>query len=316
MRRSALTTLLLLAGGSAAAALGASRSRDAASPGGTTSASDSTTAPPTARTPRVERVRLATGVTLQYAVQGDPSGTPVILLHGYSDSWLSFDRVLPLLPRTLHVFALSQRGHGDSERPPEGYSMESLAADVVAFMDAQSLPRAVVVGHSMGSFVAQQVAATAPRRVERLVLIGSATTPRAIMGVAELRGAVESFGDSVPDEFIREFQWSTVNQAPPAAFMERAIAESRKMPPRVWQRIMSGMMAMDPPDALLGVRIPTLLLWGERDAVFAGSEQQALLRRIPGSRLRAYPAVGHAPHWEVPLAFARDLERFVLSEGQ
>lgn len=79
--------------------------------------------------------RLRTGVRLQYAEQGDRAGDAVILLHGYSDSWFSFSRILPLLPDSYHVFALDQRGHGDSERPDGGYAIHGLATDVLAFMD-------------------------------------------------------------------------------------------------------------------------------------------------------------------------------------
>ncbi|HKG95645.1 MAG TPA: alpha/beta fold hydrolase, partial [Gemmatimonadaceae bacterium] len=87
--------------------------------------------------PRFDDVRLPTGVRLRYAEQGDPSGHPIILLHGYSDSWFSYSGVLPLLPERYHVYALDLRGHGESDRPAAGYAMRDLAADVVAFMDAK-----------------------------------------------------------------------------------------------------------------------------------------------------------------------------------
>jgi len=61
--------------------------------------------------------QLATGVTLHYAEKGDPTGEAIIFLHGYSDSWFSFSRVLPLLSPEYHTFALTQRGHGDSDKP-------------------------------------------------------------------------------------------------------------------------------------------------------------------------------------------------------
>ena len=131
-------------------------------------------------TTRFADARLSTGVRLRYAESGDTSAHPVILLHGYSDSWFSFSRVLPSLAAGHHVYALDQRGHGDSERPAGGYSLRDLAADVIAFMDAEGLERAALVGHCMGSFVAQQAALAAPERVTHLVLISSATSPRSI----------------------------------------------------------------------------------------------------------------------------------------
>ena len=118
-------------------------------------------------------IALSTGVTLQYVEQGDPDGVPVILLHGVTDSWRSFEPVLPHLPPSIHAFALTQRGHGDADRPLTGYSFLNFAADVAAFMDALQLNRAVIVGHSMGSGVTQRFALDYPERLLGIVLEGT-----------------------------------------------------------------------------------------------------------------------------------------------
>jgi non-heme chloroperoxidase len=260
-------------------------------------------------------VRVATGVRLRYAERGDAGGPAVIFLHGYSDSWSSFSRVLPLLPARLHAYALDQRGHGDSERPRTGYAMRDLAADVVAFMDAKGIARATVVGHSMGSFVAQQVALAAPRRVERLVLVGSATTAHKVNGIQELAAAIRAFPDPAgpaPLDFVRDFQVSTVHRPVPTAFMnDTVIAASRKLPVRVWRALLDGMLATGVATGLGDHGIPTLLMWGDRDAYFPRAEQDALLRLIPGARLKVYAGTGHTPQWEQPAEFARDLTRFL-----
>ena len=94
---------------------------------------------------------------LRYAEQGNPKGQPVILLHGYSDSWFSYSRILPLIDKKYDVYVPDQRGHGDSDRPVSGDTFLDFAADVIAFMDAKGLKEATIVGHSMGSFVAQHV---------------------------------------------------------------------------------------------------------------------------------------------------------------
>ena len=83
----------------------------------------------------VTSTELPNRVRLEYVEHGDPSGIPMVLLHGLSDSWHSYERVLPHLPASIHAFALSQRGHGDSERPESGYSPRDFAADVAAFAE-------------------------------------------------------------------------------------------------------------------------------------------------------------------------------------
>ena len=65
-------------------------------------------------------VRLSNGVTLHFAAQGPQTGPALVMLHGFTDSWFSFSRVLPLLPDDMRVIAPDTRGHGDSERPPLG----------------------------------------------------------------------------------------------------------------------------------------------------------------------------------------------------
>jgi pimeloyl-ACP methyl ester carboxylesterase len=260
---------------------------------------------------RFADAHLATGIRMRYAAQGDPASRSVILLHGYSDSWFSYSQVLPELARRYRVYALDLRGHGDSDRPASGYAMRDLAGDVLAFMDLQRIDRATIVGHSMGSFVAQQVVVRAPARVTGLVLIGSGSTPRSILGVSEFARAVDALPDPVPFEFARDFQVSTIHHPIADEFLDRAIAESLKLPARVWREIMAGMLATDPATALAERRVPTLILWGERDAVFARSEQDALLELVPTAAFKIYPETGHALHWERPHEFVRDLDGFI-----
>ncbi len=120
---------------------------------------------------------LANGVRLNYVHSGPREGPAVIMLHGITDSAFSFSRVLPLLPPELRVIVIDQRGHGDSDRPADGYTMDDFAGDVLGLMDVLGIARATLVGHSMGSFVARRAAERAPERVTRLVLLGTALTP-------------------------------------------------------------------------------------------------------------------------------------------
>jgi pimeloyl-ACP methyl ester carboxylesterase len=237
----------------------------------------------------------------------------VILLHGYSDSRFSFSSLLPVLPSDYRVYALDLRGHGLSDQPAAGYSMRELAGDVLAFMDAKRVTKATVVGHSMGSFVAQQLAIAAPTRIERLVLLGSATSVRGMNGFGEFQKAVEALQEPVAEEFAREFQVTTIYHPIQPEFLDRAVGESLRLPARVWHALMAGMASTEPATVLGKHRIPTLLIWGDRDAVFPRSEQDALLTMIPSASLKVYEETGHAVHWERPAEVARDLERFIES---
>lgn len=259
---------------------------------------------------RFRKQSLSTGVELRYAEQRDPDGPVLLCLHGYTDSWFSFQRVLELLPSSYHVFALDQRGHGDSDRPDAGYTMADFARDAIAFMEAQAIVRATVIGHSMGSFIAQQVALLAAERVERLVLIGSATVA-GNPGLIELQQAVQTLTDPVDRQFVYEFQASTIYAPVPDAFLNRVVAESMKLPARVWQAALDGLLASDGTVDLGQISPPTLVLWGEQDGVFPRSEQTALAETIPDATLKIYPETGHALHWERPQQFVDDLLAFI-----
>lgn len=270
-------------------------------------------APETAPALRHGVVTLPTGIRMRYVAQGDSTGVPVILLHGYSDTWYSFSRVLPLLPPTLQVFALDQRGHGGTDKPADGYAMRDLARDVLAFMDAQGIGRAAIVGHSMGTVVAQQVAALAPERVRALVLLDGAVHLSEFNGIDELGAAVATLEDPVSLEFTTEFQRSTVHRPIEEAFIARVSEDSRQLPAHAWKALFRGFLEMEPASSLARTRPPALILWGDRDLYATRAAQDRLLQLLPGARLVVLEEVGHAPHWEVPERVARELQEFVTS---
>lgn len=263
-----------------------------------------------ANTPRYSDIKLKTGVRLRYAEQGNENGLPVILLHGYGDSSFTYSRVMPLMKAKYRVFVPDQRGHGESDRPMNGYKFADFAADIIAFMDAMNLKKAVIVGHSMGSFIAQHIAVTAPERVEKLVLIGSAATVRNDV-VSELKKAVYELKDPVPVEFVREFQYGTVYRKPSDDFMELIIAESQKVPAHVWRGVMDGMLAADSKKDLGKIKMPTLIIWGDKEQIFGRKEQDELMSGIPHAVFKAYPDIGHCPNWENPEQVVKDLEEFL-----
>jgi pimeloyl-ACP methyl ester carboxylesterase len=258
-------------------------------------------------------VTLSTGVRMEYVEQGDPGGTPVIFLHGGTDSWHSFELMLPLLPPTFHAFAITQRGHGDSSRPDSGYLIADMSRDLGAFMDAMGLREAVIAGHSMGSMVAQRFVLDHPDRVSALVLMGAFAGMFEDPGLTEFyHSGIAPLTDPIDPAFALEWQQSTLARPTPKAFLDTVVTETLKVPARVWREVFHGFLVTpDWTDELASVTVPTLIQWGALDTYTPRASQDRLASVIRGAKLIVYEGNGHAIHWEDPVRVTADLVSFL-----
>lgn len=258
---------------------------------------------------RFADVKIAPGVRLHYAEFGNPAGEPILFLHGFTDSWLSFSPVLPYINPNYHVWMIDQRGHGNSSRPIIRYAIDHFADDVIAFMDAVGLDRVTLVGHSMGSLIAQRTAFNAPQRIKRMVLIGTTAQPYTDE-LGNFLDTINELVDPVPEELAREFQISTIYRTLAPEFMEQVVAETLKLPAFVWRATL-GEMLFNGTTPSVGIHAPTLILWGDQDVIWPRSQQELLVDSLPAGELFVYPETGHVLHWEQPARFAVDLEAFI-----
>lgn len=259
---------------------------------------------------RLRNAGLPDSLRLHYAESGNPAGPAILFLHGWPDSWFSYSRVLPLLPDRYRALVPDQRGFGESDRPDGGYGIPDLAADAAAFLDEVGVTRAAIVGHSFGTFVARRVAEAYPERVSRLVLIGSAFSPVNPV-TREVQASLRDLPEPVSLAFAREFQSGTIHLPLPPEFFERLLSESIKLPAHLWRATFEGLLSFDDARELGRIAAPTLLLWGDHDALFSRGEQERLAKAIPNARLRVYPDTGHCPNWERPELVAADLIAFL-----
>ncbi len=127
----------------------------------------------------------------------------------------------------------------------------------------------------------------------------------------EFLAFLEGLDDPVDPGFIREFQESTVVRPTPEAVIDVAVAESLKVPARVWRALAEGALRADHTAQLGRVAAPTLLYAGDQDPYVSRADQEVLHDGIPDAQLRVVAGAGHAPHREDPAAFATDLQAFV-----
>jgi pimeloyl-ACP methyl ester carboxylesterase len=251
-------------------------------------------------------------MSLSLVDQGDKAGPALVLLPGPTDSWRSYQPVLDRLPPAIRAIAVSQRGHGDSDKPPDGYRVQDFAADVIDLLDALHVERAVLAGHSGSCLVARRVALDQPERVAGLVLEASPTTlhddPRLQDFVTSI---VSNLEDPIGADFARSIVLGTSSEDLPAPLVDDLVAELRKVPARVWKAMFAGLLEYDDTSELSRIQAPTLLLWGDADALVPRDMQDQLLSRIPGAELTVYANAGHTPRWDDPSRFSADTSAFV-----
>jgi pimeloyl-ACP methyl ester carboxylesterase len=270
----------------------------------------------TSRDPAVRPIALPSGITLEVAEQGPRGGPPLLLLHGATDSWLSFEPVLPHLDRDLHALVPSQRGHGGSDKPARGYRTDDFVADLVALVEALDLPPVIVAGHSMGSTHALRLAIDRPDLVRGVVGLATFASygdkPELVQWIAEV---VRPLADPVPPALAREFQASTLARPIAPGLLERMVEQSLRVPAQAWRGLFDGLLEDDFSDRVGRIAAPVLLLVAEADAYVPAEDARRLQRRIPHATVETWAGAGHALHWEEPqrcaarlAAFARELE--------
>jgi pimeloyl-ACP methyl ester carboxylesterase len=255
----------------------------------------------------------ANGVKLHYVAAGE--GKPVILLHGFPEFWYGWRRQIgPLADSGFRVMAPDQRGYNTSDKPKEvsAYNLDVLARDVVGLMDSLGFERAAIVGHDWGGIVAWWVASRHAERVERLAVLNAPhpvafrryirTSPRQL-----LKSWYAFFFQLpwLPEAAARRGNWSGLTRAltgssRPGTFGEADLEEYRKAwskPGAITAMINWYRAAMrSRPDQSMDARIhlPSLILWGSRDAALERGLAQASVEECDRGRV-VY--LEEASHW-------------------
>jgi pimeloyl-ACP methyl ester carboxylesterase len=257
-------------------------------------------------------VTLDSGLTLSYAEHGGASEPALVLLPGPTDSWRSYEPTLEQMPLGIRTVAVSQRGHGDSDKPATGYRVEDLAADVPPLLDALGIERAILAGHSGSCLVARRVAIDQPDRVAGLVLEASPSTLNGDPRLIELiETVVSTLDDPIDPALARAFVVDLSSDEVAPDLQDVLVAELLKVPARVWREMFAGLLHYDDVSELRRITAPTLLIWGDGDGLVGSGMQDELLSRLSSATLVTYPGIGHTPRWEDPRRFASDVCAFV-----
>lgn len=258
-----------------------------------------------------QKITTESGLSLTYVQLSEGKGTPLLLLHGYTDNSRSWSLPAPYLGLGERpIYALDLRGHGASDAPKCCYGLDSLSHDVVAFMDAKGLDKVDLVGHSLGSMTAAVVAATAPERVNKLVLVSSAT--HSGKGVSDWLWenlSSQTYPLDPNSQFMLD--WYTNPTPVDQDFIVRERTESAARPEWVWRGVMVALSMTNWGEIAARIKAPTLILWGDKDSFFGAEAQADLRKALPDARFQTFQGLGHNMFWEQPEAFGKTVTDFL-----
>jgi pimeloyl-ACP methyl ester carboxylesterase len=242
---------------------------------------------------RKQSALLANGVTLSYVELGNPTGPPVLLLHGWTDSSRAWTIAAPYLEE-YRLLIPDQRGHGGSDKPDCCYSLSNFAYDAKLLLDAKGIAQAAVVGHSLGSLVGQALAADHPERVSRLILIGSTAMPPVKRDDWLWRSVKDFKGPVDPDSgFMREWSASASPTPVDRAYLAYADPEVAAVPLHVWRRVLRELTDSSTAALAADIKAPTLILSGGKDSLFPAEHHRALAKALPQAQAKVLPDLGH-----------------------
>lgn len=257
---------------------------------------------------------------IHYEVDG--AGVPVVFIHGLggaSNIWFAQREVLS---RHFRVIVYDRSGCGLSARRSEGYSIEGWADELAALLDDVEVETSIVVGHSLGSMVAQRFAAKYPERTRALVLVGgeAALSPEGRDILTGRADVIEERGlSAVVDSWLDSVLAPSTRVANPAvAGLLRAMFLANDAHTYVEQAMV--LRDADVRPRLVDIACPTLLLVGDQDPVTPLAWQQAIAADIPGSEVRVISGAAHMPMLESVQEFDAALVEFlgglgVLAQG-
>jgi pimeloyl-ACP methyl ester carboxylesterase len=261
-------------------------------------------------------VALSDGIKLAYLEMGDPRGRAVVLIHGYTDNARDWVPLIPYLSAKDRLIVVDIRGHGRSSKPECCYTRLDFAYDIKLLLDALKVERADIVGHSLGSIIAQTFAEYWPERTRKVVLISSTGGPRPCAPAApagfDYASQIRKLKEPIdPDSPFMVAWWSSPTPVD-EEFIRRQRRDSARIPLQVWLAVLDqGLGTTDLQATLPRLKAPSLLIWGQADPIMGEEVRSTLREAMPDAQVKIFEGLGHNPFWESPGAVALVINEFL-----
>lgn len=250
-----------------------------------------------------------------YEAVGPAMALPIVLIHGFPFSRAMWRPQVEALKKEFRVISYDIRGHGRSPVGDGLFTIELFVDDLLGLLDELNISRAVLCGLSMGGYIALRAAERAPERLAGLILADTRSEADANAAKVLRAGAIQSIAEKGPGPFAEEFV--------KGLFSKGTLAASRPCV-EVIMRIMNGNSGLGMRGTLLAlsarpdmtaflpsIRVPTLVIVGEEDALTPPALSQAMAKAVPGAELAVIAGAGHLSSLENPEAFNARLLSFL-----
>jgi 3-oxoadipate enol-lactonase len=260
----------------------------------------------------------ASGATIHYMVEGAGKDTILLLmgLGGHASEWGAV--FVADLARDHRVVLMDNRGIEQSQTSAATWTMNDMASDALAVLDALGVARAQVVGTSMGGMIAQLLAAAHAQRVAKLVLMSTSFGGRDSLPPTDKGAAAfspQSAGMSVGDQRRHGLRMLTSDSfaADHAELIDMLVAQRERNPTSgpTFKAQLEAILASDRSQVVAQIRTPTLVLHGDLDPLIPPDNGRLLSGRIAGAQFVLFEGCGHMPHLEKPVETAQVIRTFL-----
>jgi len=255
------------------------------------------------------------GTTIHYEEHGAQDGMPVVFIHGFPFGMQMWTPQLGVLPTSIRAIAFDVRGHGRSDVGDGLYSIEFFVDDLIGLLDHLNIGKAVIVGLSMGGYIALRAIERHPDRIRGLVLSNTRSegdpnegrVKRAATIKAIKRDGVNVFADG----FLKAvFGPASFESNPSAVQMIRSIIEQNS-PIGICGTLLALAARTDTTASLATIGVPTLILVGEHDTLTPPAASASMHEKIIGSEYHIVPNAAHMGNLENPQFFNEKLFSFL-----
>ena len=238
-------------------------------------------------------------INMYYEVKG--SGSPLVMIQGLSANLDWWDpKLVEAVTKKYQTIFFDNRGVGRTDAPKTEYSIKMFADDTAKLMDNLKIQKARIVGVSMGGMIAQELAASYPQKVEKLVLWSTSPgASKSVIASPKVLGVLASGGQQTSEQIVKNtipllFTEEFLKKDPEYVKRFTAILMKAPISPDAFGRQVKAIMTWDVYDRLAKFKMPTLVVAGKKDILIPPQNAKIIADRIPGAKLVYFDKSAHA----------------------